>query len=111
MVPISLLVTLEVVKFFQARMICWDASIYSFEKDMPTKVQSQSLNEELGQIDYIFSDKTGTLTQNVKDFRKFSAGATSYGDIKKVDNQTLLQHQRCSGGLVPNVNFNTAGLQ
>ena len=50
MVPISLLVTLEIVKFFQARNICWDASIYSVEKDMPTKVQSSNLNEELGQI-------------------------------------------------------------
>jgi phospholipid-transporting ATPase len=40
----------------------WDADIYSVEKDMPTKVQSINLNEELGQINYIFSDKTGTLT-------------------------------------------------
>jgi phospholipid-transporting ATPase len=38
MVPISLLVTLEIVKFFQARNICWDASIYKIEIDMPTKV-------------------------------------------------------------------------
>ncbi|MFM7856995.1 MAG: hypothetical protein ACKO96_34995 [Flammeovirgaceae bacterium] len=64
MVPISLLVTLEIVKFWQARFIGWDVDMYSVEKDMPTKVQSSNLNEELGQIKYIFFDKTGTLTSN-----------------------------------------------
>ena len=36
--------------------------IYDESKDMPTKVQSSNLNEELGQLSYIFTDKTGTLT-------------------------------------------------
>ncbi len=62
MVPISLMVTLEVVKFIQAFFIQWDADIYDMDKDMPTKVQSSNLNEELGQVEYVFSDKTGTLT-------------------------------------------------
>ena len=48
MVPISLLVSLEIVKFTQALFIGWDWQIYSVEKDMPTKVQSNNLNEELG---------------------------------------------------------------
>jgi len=48
MVPISLMVTLELVKFFQAMFIMWDADIYCIEKDMETKVQSSNLNEELG---------------------------------------------------------------
>lgn len=91
MVPISLLVTLEIVKFWQARYICWDADIYSVEKDMPTKVQSSNLNEELGQIQYIFSDKTGTLTCNVMDFRKMSAGDTSYGISDRVSLDDLVK--------------------
>ena len=62
MVPISLMVTLEVVKFLQAFFITWDYRIYDMEKDMATKVQSSNLNEELGQVNYVFSDKTGTLT-------------------------------------------------
>ena len=48
MVPISLLVSVEIVKFFQALFIGWDINIYDTERDMPTRVQSSNLNEELG---------------------------------------------------------------
>lgn len=56
------MVTLEIVKFIQAYFIQWDVNMYDQSKDMPAKAQSSNLNEELGTIHYIFSDKTGTLT-------------------------------------------------
>lgn len=50
--------------------------------DIPTNVQSSNLNEELGQIHYVFSDKTGTLTKNLMEFKKISIGGVSYGEQK-----------------------------
>lgn len=45
------------------------------------KARTTTLNEELGQIQYVFSDKTGTLTQNIMTFNKCSINGRSYGDI------------------------------
>lgn len=73
-VPISLLVTLEMINFLQAYFITVDVGVYDTDKALPAVVQSSNLNEELGMVHYIFSDKTGTLTQNIMEFQKFTVG-------------------------------------
>ena len=83
-IPISLVVTIEFVRLVQGQFITYDIDMFDVEKGMPAKVQASNLNEELGQVSYIFSDKTGTLTKNVMTFRKFSVGSKSY-DIKNFD--------------------------
>eukprot|EP00298_Acanthocystis_sp_HF-20_P014376 c20748_g1_i2.p1 GENE.c20748_g1_i2~~c20748_g1_i2.p1 ORF type:complete len:1031 (-),score=387.99 c20748_g1_i2:30-3122(-) len=79
MVPISLYVTLEVVKLVQAFHLAWDLDMYDRETSTFALARTSSLNEELGQVEYIFSDKTGTLTQNLMEFRKCSVGTIVYG--------------------------------
>ena len=61
--------------------------MYSLDRDRPAKVSSASLNEELGQIGYIFSDKTGTLTRNIMEFKLCHIGHEIYGDVSILQNE------------------------
>eukprot|EP00808_Paulinella_micropora_P011362 g46982.t1 len=79
MVPISLPVSQEFVKTFQGWFIEQDLQIYDPVGDQPGVVRTIQINEELGQIEYIFSDKTGTLTTNTMEFRVAIIGGEMFG--------------------------------
>ncbi|XP_058824499.1 phospholipid-transporting ATPase ID isoform X4 [Topomyia yanbarensis] len=80
-VPISLYVSVEVIRFAQSFLINWDEQMYYDKTKTHAKARTTTLNEELGQIQYIFSDKTGTLTQNIMTFNKCSIAGRAYGDV------------------------------
>jgi len=81
LIPISLIVTMEVVKFWQAQLINSDLDMYYEKTDTPALCRTSSLVEELGQIEFIFSDKTGTLTCNEMEFQMCSVGGIAYAEV------------------------------
>lgn len=81
LIPISLIVTMEVVKYQQAQLINSDLDMYYGKTDTPALCRTSSLVEELGQIEFVFSDKTGTLTRNEMEFRCCSIAGTAYADV------------------------------
>ncbi|KAM3399257.1 hypothetical protein ACQJBY_004573 [Aegilops geniculata] len=78
-IPISLYVSIELVKLLQALFINSDIHMYHEESDTPAHARTSNLNEELGQVYTILTDKTGTLTCNSMEFIKCSIAGTAYG--------------------------------
>ncbi|KAI8081524.1 uncharacterized protein BX664DRAFT_268350 [Halteromyces radiatus] len=91
-IPISLMVTMEIVKFVQSTMIDNDLDIYHEKTNTPAVARSSSLIEELGQIEYIFSDKTGTLTCNEMEFRECSIAGLTYANQPDPDRRPTSEY-------------------
>uniref|UniRef100_A0A8C5T6P6 Phospholipid-transporting ATPase n=1 Tax=Malurus cyaneus samueli TaxID=2593467 RepID=A0A8C5T6P6_9PASS len=80
-IPISLYVTVEMQKFLGSFFIGWDLDLYHEETNQRAQVNTSDLNEELGQVEYVFTDKTGTLTENEMQFRECSINGIKYQEV------------------------------
>jgi phospholipid-translocating ATPase len=96
--PISLYISIEFVRTAQAAFIYWDHGIKYVKDGVTTRTTARSwnLSDDLGQIEYIFSDKTGTLTQNVMVFRQCSIGGKIYTGEGKVPDNIIVDGQKNS---------------
>ncbi|XP_057204857.1 phospholipid-transporting ATPase 11C isoform X2 [Triplophysa rosa] len=78
-IPVSMYVTVEMQKFLGSFFITWDKDFFDPEIQEGALVNTSDLNEELGQVEYVFTDKTGTLTQNNMEFIECCIDGFQYG--------------------------------
>ncbi|KAI9150845.1 putative phospholipid-transporting ATPase [Paramyrothecium foliicola] len=76
-IPLSLYVGLEAIKLGQMALINGDLEMYHAESDNPARVNNPNIVDDMGQISHIFTDKTGTLTENMMNLRRISVGGAS----------------------------------
>ena len=81
--------TVEICNYFQAYFIEKDVALYDEVSNMPALARTSNMNSDLGMVEYVFSDKTGTLTDNVMRFRRCSIGGVVYGSAPLVSIDAL----------------------
>ncbi|KAJ6922656.1 phospholipid-transporting ATPase 1-like isoform X1 [Populus alba x Populus x berolinensis] len=89
MIPISLYITMELVRIGQSYFMIGDRHMYDSSSGSRFQCRSLNINEDLGQIRYVFSDKTGTLTENKMEFRRASVYGKNYGGSSLTAEQLL----------------------
>uniref|UniRef100_A0AAY4CUK8 Phospholipid-transporting ATPase n=1 Tax=Denticeps clupeoides TaxID=299321 RepID=A0AAY4CUK8_9TELE len=89
-IPVSMYVTVEMQKFLGSYFITWDDEMFDEELGEGALVNTSDLNEELGQVEYVFTDKTGTLTENNMEFIECC-----------VDGHVYVPHAICNGQIMP----------
>ncbi|KAI1903104.1 hypothetical protein AGOR_G00023770 [Albula goreensis] len=94
-IPVSMYVTVEMQKFLGSFFISWDKDFFDPEIQEGALVNTSDLNEELGQVEYVFTDKTGTLTQNNMEFKECCIDGFQY-----LDSQTEVDGLCTTDGLV-----------
>ncbi|XP_011745844.1 phospholipid-transporting ATPase IH isoform X4 [Macaca nemestrina] len=89
-IPVSMYVTVEMQKFLGSYFITWDEDMFDEETGEGPLVNTSDLNEELGQVEYIFTDKTGTLTENNMEFKECC-----------IEGHVYVPHVICNGQVLP----------
>ncbi|KAL2098951.1 hypothetical protein ACEWY4_005431 [Coilia grayii] len=93
LIPISLYVSIEIVKLCQIYFIQNDVDLYSERLDTGVQCRALNITEDLGQMQYVFSDKTGTLTENRMLFRRCTIAGTEYPHHENAHSQELYEEQ------------------
>ncbi|XP_027444830.2 probable phospholipid-transporting ATPase IH isoform X4 [Zalophus californianus] len=89
-IPVSMYVTVEMQKFLGSYFITWDEEMFDEDTGEGPLVNTSDLNEELGQVEYIFTDKTGTLTENNMEFKECC-----------IEGHVYVPHAVCNGQVLP----------
>lgn len=99
MIPLSLYVSMEIIKLVQMFLLN-DIDMYDEKSNTPLEARTSTINEELGQVTHILTDKTGTLTDNEMNFRKLSVAGTVWlhdYDLQGEKKAVLLHKKRSKG--------------
>ncbi|KAL0380090.1 UNVERIFIED_CONTAM: Phospholipid-transporting ATPase 1 [Sesamum angustifolium] len=100
MIPISLYISMELVRVGQAFFMIQDNRMYDRASNSRFQCRALNINEDLGQIKYVFSDKTGTLTENKMEFKCASIGGIDYSNAQDSTEDGQIGNSVQGGGQV-----------